>query len=406
MTSKQVDCIVTVPICCEASRLPSLLTCLAEQHHPATAIYACVNQPASWHSKPEHMARIENNETCLRLLQEWSKKLPLTIFDQASPGKAWPDKEAGVGKARRMMLDAASDMASEHDILICMDADTHYEPDYISSIVRHFDEHPTHIGLAAPYYHDVSGDQTEQLNMLYYECYMRYTFLNLSAMDSPYAFSALGSVISMRAGAYRAVGGMPERQAGEDFYMLQKLAKHGPLGRDLPSLVRPSSRQSDRVPFGTGQAVRSLCPERYPFFNPDSFDMIHATTQLFSTLYTNPTSTPMDDFFESCFGTRDPWSTLRDNASSCKSFVRACHGRLDGLRILQFLKSRETSSANPANRLHAWLTRIPDTFTLAWSSLTPSMKHILETPPDFQNLQSMTDFREALFALEAKVRQS
>ena len=59
----------------------------------------------------------------------------------------------------------------------------------------------------------------------------------------------------MRAWAYVKQGGMNRRQAGEDFYFLQKISWLGPMTELANVIVHPSPRLSDRVPFGTGRAV-------------------------------------------------------------------------------------------------------------------------------------------------------
>jgi len=50
-------------------------------------------------------------------------------------------------------------------------------------------------------------------------------------------------------------GGMNRRQAGEDFYFLQKISWLGQVTELTGVTVHPSPRLSDRVPFGTGKAI-------------------------------------------------------------------------------------------------------------------------------------------------------
>jgi hypothetical protein len=50
---------------------------------------------------------------------------------------------------------------------------------------------------------------------------------------------------------------MNQRQAGEDFYFLQKIIPLGGFLDLTQTRVLPSPRPSDRVPFGTGRAVRA-----------------------------------------------------------------------------------------------------------------------------------------------------
>ena len=48
---------------------------------------------------------------------------------------------------------------------------------------------------------------------------------------------------------------MNRRQAGEDFYFLQKISWLGQVTELTGVTVHPSPRLSDRVPFGTGKAI-------------------------------------------------------------------------------------------------------------------------------------------------------
>jgi len=74
----------------------------------------------------------------------------------------------------------------------------------------------------------------------------------------PHAFQTLGSSFAVRAGTYTAQGGMNKRKAGEDFYFLHKVIPLGNYGEINGTCIHLSPRPSDRVPFGTGAAVRKM----------------------------------------------------------------------------------------------------------------------------------------------------
>ena len=61
---------------------------------------------------------------------------------------------------------------------------------------------------------------------------------------------------------------MNQRQAGEDFYFLQKISWLGKVTELQTATVYPSPRISDRVPFGTGKAINNYIgskqQETYP----------------------------------------------------------------------------------------------------------------------------------------------
>jgi hypothetical protein len=75
----------------------------------------------------------------------------------------------------------------------------------------------------------------------------------------PNSIYTVGSCFAVKAGSYVAQGGMNRKKAGEDFYFLHKMAMLGETGEINSTTVYPSSRLSDRVPFGTGPALLKYC---------------------------------------------------------------------------------------------------------------------------------------------------
>ncbi len=108
------------------------------------------------------------------------------------------------------------------------------------------------------YEHQMPADRVRQAAICRYEIFLRYWVLGLQFAQSPYAFHSIGSTIVTTDEGYLAVRGMNRREAGEDFYFLNKLAKAGPLRRIRETRVYPSGRLSARVPFGTGAAVAKM----------------------------------------------------------------------------------------------------------------------------------------------------
>jgi len=110
-----------------------------------------------------------------------------------------------------------------------------------------------------------------------YEIFLRYYVLGLSYAESPYAFHTIGSTMSCTVRSYVAVRGMNRREAGEDFYFLNKLAKLSLMGTITGTRVYPSPRPSQRVPFGTGQRMRSSLEGTYRedvFYDPRVFSIL------------------------------------------------------------------------------------------------------------------------------------
>jgi len=83
----------------------------------------------------------------------------------------------------------------------------------------------------------------------------------------------------VRFDAYAQVRGFPRRRAGEDFYLLDKLAKLGALERLTSPVISIQSRLSARVPFGTGPGVQRLLdleagPDGLLLYSPRSFEVL------------------------------------------------------------------------------------------------------------------------------------
>ena len=192
---------------------------------------------------------------------------------------------------------------------------------------------------------------------------MRHYMINMLEIGSPYAFTALGSAMAFTVAAYRKAGGITPLQGGEDFYLMQKFVKTGRVlvgGDDQEHLiVRPQGRVSRRVPFGTGPAVAMSLEEqkgKYLFYKREGFEAVRETYERFEELYEHDVETPMSGFLRSQLATDDLWSPLRKNFKNKELFVRACKERVDGLRILQFLRTMESS--DPLDFAHVPITQL------------------------------------------------
>ncbi len=136
-----------------------------------------------------------------------------------------------------------------------------------------------------------------------YDAHMRYYVNQLERAGSAYAYPTLGSTISVHAESYAAVRGYPKRNAAEDFYLLNKVAKvHGVRHLRRP-MIRLTARASARVPFGTGPALKEIYQRLdddpsgafYLSYHPGSFDLLADTLTFFEQFSKNaqPPSGPM-----------------------------------------------------------------------------------------------------------------
>lgn len=327
----------------EFDYLNKTLESLQQQTISNFSIYICVNQPESYLNNLNKQHIYKNNQQLLGYLNDLNMS-NLTIIDHSSSGKGWIGKLHGVGQARKVIMDEIIKKADDSDLIVSLDADTLLPNNYLAQIQNAFRQNSKAIGISAPYYHQLTGHSDLDRAILRYEIYMRYYLLNLFRISSPYAFSALGSAMAVSVKAYKKIGGMTPKLSGEDFYFLQKLKKCGSLIIDLPCPVYPAARYSDRVFFGTGPALIKGAGgdwESYPIYADDLFDEIAKTYHCFTNLFTDENLiTPLDDFMQSIFKAEKIWQPLRNNNKSADNFVKACHEKLDGLRILQFLKDK------------------------------------------------------------------
>ncbi|MDR0604277.1 MAG: glycosyltransferase family 2 protein, partial [Bacteroidales bacterium] len=308
-------------------------------------VYVCVNQPESWWENVDKLSICENNHQTTLLLKNYPN-LDITLIDKSSKGNGW-NKKQGVGCARKSLTNYILSVAADKDILINMDADTVFEPNYCQSIIDNLNAHKTSVAIAVPYYHSLIGSEIEDRAILRYEIYTRNYNLNLLRIGSPYAYTALGSAIACTVKSCRAVGGFDTYTSGEDFYFLQKLCKYGNILRYNTSKVYPAVRYSFRVPFGTGPAIYKGSSgnwKSYPIFHYSGFDIIENTYKQINTLFSQDCNNEFISFLKSIFSTDDLWSTLRKNYKTLSSFTRAFHNKVDGLKIFQFLRSYQTSA--------------------------------------------------------------
>lgn len=370
---------VAIPLLAERDNLPLMLERLRRQTFRQFTLYCCVNNLEGGYG-------YEENQACLALLRE-VHDLSLVVIDRSSQGCGWTGKRRGVGWARKLLFEQIMKEHNDDELVVSLDADTGFDDNYLQAVVDTMNAYSDHNAFSVPYYHPLSHDEALDRPMLRYECYMRHYLLGLLRIDNPYAFSALGSAMVFPLWAYRRVGGITPLQGGEDFYLLQKFAKTGRLVRQFVDpyrtqgmVVCPQGRISTRVPFGTGPAIAkgiAGMEDSYPFYSDEGFASVKATYDLFPKLYDCDIDTPMTSFLRQQLSTDDLWSSLRANFKSRELFVRACAERVDGLRILQYLKN------TPAYRL-------------------PSAS----LPVDFLHdpIDTLDDYRRSLFAQEMSLR--
>ena len=329
-----------LPAMNEMENIGAFMKCFWAQDYPNAELFVCVNQPDNWWEKKDKATICENNVQTLDYLTSLQEG-NIHILDRCSKGNGWKGKNFGVGQARKVLMDEVAKNASKDDIIVSLDADTHFGPNYFSSVVENFQKHPKAVALSVPYYHPLNENPEANRQILHYEIYMRYYALNLWRIGSPYNFTAIGSAMALPVWAYKAIGGITPHKSGEDFYFLQKLRKYGTVLTWNKEKVYPAARFSDRVFFGTGPAmIKGNQGDwgSYPIYPFPLFDKLRAFFSLFPKLFYKDVATSLDEFISEKFNKKNIWKPLRENFKTKGQFVKACHQKFDALRTLQYLK--------------------------------------------------------------------
>ena len=334
---------IALPCLDELETISNFIYDLQQQSFNDFILYICVNQPDEWWNIPEKKSICENNQKTIKYLNS-VKNIDCKVIDCSSKGKGWEGKQLGVGWARKTLMDTINAVAKPNDIIVSIDADTHFNAHYLESINHSIHSHPEAMAISVPYYHQLTNDEAANRAILRYEIYMRYYAINLWRIASPFSFTALGSAIAFPIWAYRKIGGISPMKSGEDFYFLQKFCKTGNILNWNPQKVYPAARFSDRVFFGTGPAMikgNNGNWNSYPIYHYSLFNNIGETYQLFPELYINDVDLPISEFLNEQFRDKKWWLLLRKNFKTQAHFLRACYEKLDGLRTLQYLKTSQ-----------------------------------------------------------------
>jgi hypothetical protein len=348
----QTGIVVVVPAFDESSisiLLNSLNSCVEPQC--STEVLVIVNAPANASDNS-----LRNNKQCISEINSWKKNhesfFRLFVFDTGqSPVKGW-----GVGLARKTGMDEAvrrfNFLDKAEGVIVCLDADCTVERNYFTTICNEFLAKKERSACSIYFEHALSGADFQSRIYRYivqYELHLRYFLQGLKYSGYPYAFHTIGSSLAVKALWYVKAGGMNRRQAGEDFYFVQKLISMGGYFAMNTTTVYPSPRESYRVPFGTGATMSKLMYEREEellTYNPsafielkDLFDLIKVlfnagkseTLSLYKSLPSGPKS----------FIKQEEWSErideIKSNTSSGDSFMKRFFGWFNTFMIVKYL---------------------------------------------------------------------
>jgi hypothetical protein len=295
-----IEQIIVVPAICEFQNIQNLLASLIKNDRllieKSLVIFVINNSFSSSNKIKEDnkqslalLRTIKSKSISDQFINEISKSgIRVGVIDASSEGKEFEDKEGGVGLARKIGLDQALKVfdysISGKKILISLDSDCTVEENYLREINIFFNKQ--NISVAnIEFEHNLAVKDISRRGIISYEIYLRHYVTGLLFAGSPYSFHTIGSILVCDHEAYIKAGGMNTRKAAEDFYFLQKLAKLYKIHKITSTKVRPSARESWRVPFGTGKSMSDYLSNRKKIllYDPDEYIILKEWLELLNS---------------------------------------------------------------------------------------------------------------------------
>lgn len=271
------------------------------------------------------------------------------IVDRYSPGRQIPVKQ-GVGAARKTGFDLAVYLQATGQIrspvIYSSDADTILPDNYFSA--------PANCTSAVVFDFEHIASKDTDASVFHatqiYQSAIKYFRQGLQWAGSPYAYTSMGSAMAVHADAYCQVHGFPRRSGGEDFYLLNKLAKLAPVQYAPHICIGITARRSDRVPFGTGPAIQQILaldhPETdYHYYHPEIFHQLKLWLDFIPALWPaiksgdsnwqlpEPALEALQDL-----GIQTLIRHLASNPATTAHGLRSTHQWFDAFRTLKFIR--------------------------------------------------------------------
>ncbi|MEM8560883.1 MAG: hypothetical protein AAGF57_01545 [Pseudomonadota bacterium] len=265
----------------------------------------------------------------------------------------------GVGLARKTGCDIAFTWIRCGSLstqwICCSDADAILPSTYFSQLENIPEDR---VAAVYPFRHVTGGDLQCDAATALYELRLHHYRLGLEYAHSPYAMHTLGSAMAVKATSYAQVRGFPKRSGGEDFYLLNKLAKVGTIELLTGEAIKLTARASDRIPFGTGPAVQAIqyateVGDQPLFYHPDCFLALRGFLQSIDKRAVYPEGCHSKAAFTELemaaelsgavcrlsdnIGLPAALDHCRRQSTSATQYLRQFHQWFDGFRTLKFI---------------------------------------------------------------------
>ena len=350
--SENTGIIVVIPVYREKDHIFRTIASLSECENPEIDVEVILLFNASENASDEILEEQKSvAETIRKEYQSYNSWLTFIVEERYGINR----KHFGAGMARKEGMDIALSrlfsIGKSEGIIVSLDADSLVEPNYFIAISEWFKD-PEKTGASIYFEHPIEGNEFSSevyAGIIKYELHLRYYMQAWRETGFPYSYHTLGSAMAMRASAYARVGGMPKKQAGEDFYFLQKLIPLGNFGEINTTKVIPSPRPSDRVIFGTGAAIANHLAGNNDINLTYNYKAFLDLKQFFSILhqlyYIKPSefeqftlqlAKPLKDFFyDSDFLT--DLEALKNNCASCEVFNKRFFELFNAFKVVKYL---------------------------------------------------------------------
>lgn len=240
-------------------------------------------------ASPAHV--LVQNEQTFRAVKQWrSARSDTWIHTHVALVHGLARKHAGAGWARKLAMDESlrrfAAASNPLGVIASFDADAVCSTNYFTELERLFaDEEISGCSIYFEHRLDRADYSPQHISAIqHYELHLRYLTQAMRWANAPYAFHTVGSSMAVRVRDYIKIGGMNRRTAGEDFYFLHKIIPRGRFTDLCSATVYPSSRVSDRVPFGTGAAMRLAAEAGSADYMTYRFSSFNGIKQLFAII--------------------------------------------------------------------------------------------------------------------------
>lgn len=281
-----------------------------------------------------------------------NSRLDLLSLDITVQREDWlKPLQSGVGFARKVGMDIATALWQQGYLhnpwVLNSDADAWWPEDYLIATRAVTGARGAWV---LPYLHQQNRDSdTVSPAAALYELSLRYYVLGLRWSGSPWAYHTIGSTQAIHCESYAAIRGFPIREAGEDFYLLNKIAKIAPVHCPAGPLIRLSDRASTRVPFGTGPAVKRISEHAAPdedfvLYEPNIFTELKRWHQQIPGIAASGSMAPAEQALSDnllaglqALGLQKALTHCQQQAKTAAQFQRHLWQWFDGFRTLKLV---------------------------------------------------------------------